>query len=222
MSWKNHETAVLLLGAALLVGGCDPVDPFRTAKGAVADYQWTEGKFEIASDTKVAVAVVDRRSYILIGEKTPAFNGLVRTGFGVPYDSLTESGNSLADDFATSIVAGLRGAGIEAEAPELSSSLSLERSRDELMRADADRYVLLVLNEWRTDTYWDTVLSYSMELTIHGPGGAERLSKDFTGKDEGRGAGHRHKTRNAQIVAELYPAKLKEMFEDGEVAAALK
>jgi len=221
MFFKNHGLAALLLSVGLLTGGCDPVDPFGVAKGAVADYEWTEGKFEISSGAKIAVAVIDRRNYILNGQKTPAFNGLVREGFGVPYDSLTKSGNSLAEDFTASIIAGLRGAGIEAEAPELSSLLSLDRSRNDLMQAKADRYLLLVINEWKTDTYWSTALQYSLELTIQSPDGAERLHKDFTGREEGKSELFTPKGRNAEVVSKLYPAKLKEIFEDGEVAAAL-
>ena len=222
MLMRNKGFAVVLLGAGLLTAGCNPVDPFGAANGATADYVWTEGKFDIDSSAKVAVVVVDRRNYILTGEKTPAFNGLVRQGYGVPFDSLTESGNTLSEDFTASIIAGLTAADIEAEAPELSSPISLERSRSDLMQAEADRYLLFVINEWKTDTYWSTVLQYSLELTVKGPDGAERLHKDFTGREEGKSELFTPKGRNAEVVSNLYPATLKKVIEDVEVAAALR
>jgi hypothetical protein len=222
MSWKNLGMAAVIFATALLASGCNPIDPLGLSSNAVADYEWTDGNFGIDSDAMVAVAVVDRRDYVLNGERPPKYTGLVRDGFGIPFDAVTRSQRSLAEDFAISIVAGLRGAGIKAEAPEHSPSRSLEQLRKDLMRANADRYVLLILNQWKTDTYQSTALYYALELTIYGRDGVERMRKDFAGKDEGRSVALTPKGRNAEMVGQLYPARLKKIFEDEKVVAALQ
>jgi hypothetical protein len=110
---KSLMTVILFIAMTGCSGG-SLTDPLATASGAVADYEWTEGQFNLTSEARIAVTVSDQREYILSGNKTPTFSGLARAGFGEPFDVATESGRSLAEDIAISITSGLNAAQIQA------------------------------------------------------------------------------------------------------------
>jgi hypothetical protein len=59
----------------------------------------------------VAVVVVDRRPYVVSGDKDPDFVGLQRGGFGNPFDVTTASGKALASDIADDVTAAPQEAG---------------------------------------------------------------------------------------------------------------
>ena len=67
-----------ILAICILSGGC--------AVGVQHSYSATDTKFDIIADSKVAVAVHDRRPYVVSGDKAGNFVGLQRAGFGNPYD----------------------------------------------------------------------------------------------------------------------------------------
>ena len=50
--------------------------------------------------TTIALAVVDRRPYVVSGETSPTYVGTLRNTFGNPFDVTTESGASLAKEIA--------------------------------------------------------------------------------------------------------------------------
>src|SRR3546814_13503229 len=95
---------VLCMG--VLLGGC--------AVGNTHRYDLGDAQFQVNSSKSIAVAVVDVRPYVLDGDKAPDFSGLMRGGFGNPFDVTTDSGQPLAADFTAFIVAALQRARIPA------------------------------------------------------------------------------------------------------------
>jgi hypothetical protein len=76
----------VLLGVALL-GGC--------AFGRTYSYSDVPIAMQaISSSGSVTVAVVDDRPYVLSGGKPDRFVGLMRGGFGNPFDVNTQSGGA--------------------------------------------------------------------------------------------------------------------------------
>ena len=217
---ESLVTTILFFSMAGCSGG-SLIDPFGTASGAVADYEWTDGQFNLASEARIAVTVSDQREYILSGNKAPTFSGLARDGFGVPFDVATESGRSLAEDIAISITSGLNAAQIQAQTINTEPTLSVESARQQLLQADADRFLHIILHELKTDTYYSTKLEVNIELVVYGDGEAELLRKTFASVEEARSGKFSPKGRNAEIVSQLYPLKLAELLEDVEVASAL-
>tara|TARA_A100001037_G_C14924371_1_gene533143 strand:+ start:189 stop:476 length:288 start_codon:yes stop_codon:yes gene_type:complete len=74
-----------ILAICILSGGC--------AVGVQHSYSAADTKFDITADSRVTVAVAmhDRRPYIVSGDKAGNFVGLQRAGFGTPCDLTTES-----------------------------------------------------------------------------------------------------------------------------------
>ena len=164
-----------LLAAATALGGC-----------AVGNkHAYTGGKPELAvSGTRVAVvAVRDARSYVLSGNKTPDFVGLSRGGFGNPFDILTESGNPLAADFASTIAAALRAKGFKATVLEGAVPDGAPGIAEALKKSGAERMAVVVLIEWKSDTYMNTDLIYDVSLRIYDASGNALGATRLTGRD---------------------------------------
>lgn len=120
----------------------------------------------------VEVAVTDQRPYVLSGSKQPAFVGLSRGGFGNPFDVMTESGQPLAQDVQTAVQRGLSNAGINASAA----------SGDTRRAAGASsRLLLLILKEWKSDTYTTTGFAYDFSAEVYDAGGKLLGSQNVRG-----------------------------------------
>src|SRR5690349_14767753 len=86
---------ILSMFAALMISAC--------AFGNKVDYLSQPPSLEMTSDKKVALGVQEQRPYVLNGDKTPQFVGLLRSAGGIPYGVHTQSGRPLVDEFATAI-----------------------------------------------------------------------------------------------------------------------
>ena len=69
--------------SAVALAGC--------AVGNTYDYQAADIGLPVVGKGKVGVAVVDRRPYVLSGDKEADFVGLQRGGFGNPFNVTTRS-----------------------------------------------------------------------------------------------------------------------------------
>jgi hypothetical protein len=166
---------ILLLAAGTALGGC--------AFGNKHAYTGTTPDLAVTGTRVAVVAVRDARPYIVSGNKTADFVGLQRGGFGNPFDVLTESGNPLAVDFGTTIAAALRAKGFKATVLEGVVPTSPEAIAAALQKADAERMVLVILFEWKTDSALNTDLIYDVVLTVYGATGKQLGATRVTGRD---------------------------------------
>ena len=87
---------LLVIAAAFVaLGGC--------AIGNKYDYEVASIELPVVGTNEIGVAVVDRRPYVVSGDKQPDFVGLQRGGFGNPFDVTTKSGNPMAADMQVAL-----------------------------------------------------------------------------------------------------------------------
>ena len=144
---------LITLAFAILTSGC--------AIGVKHDYAYPDANWDVSTDKTVAVAVQDRRSYIVDNGKTPDFVGLSRGGFGNPFDVVTASGNALSADMTTAIVGGLKARNIRAQPVAVPPGHTPAQTKEALMGSGAARALLITLQEWKTDTFVATRLLYN-------------------------------------------------------------
>ena len=203
---------LLLLLVAVWLGGC--------AFGNSHPYDLGDANFDLETERTVAVTVVDHRPYIVAGDKQPNFVGLMRGGFGNPFDVTTSSDRPLAQDMTISIVDSMKKKDVNAVVVVVPPSASEATARRKLLAVDADRYVLLVLQEWKSDTYIRTALIYNLSLEVLAFSGAQLADLSLRGKDN-LGAGL--VPADARIDVETaVRQKLEAAFNDPEIVAALK
>lgn len=213
---------ISLLIAIFTAVGCNPIDPFQMAGGTTHQYRVKDLKFDFESSLSVAVAVNDRRSYIIDGTKPPSYVGSVRQGFGVPFEAFTETGNMFAVDIGRSIMEALKASGARVKLVQLSRPMAKTETRNELQKAKVDRYVLLTLRDWRSDTYWSTKVLYDMHLEIMSANGSGLEQREIRGTEAGRSDALSPKERSREIVPAKFRRIMELLFNDPKIAAALR
>jgi hypothetical protein len=200
-----------VLAAASMLGGCAFGRTYSYADAPVA----LQG---VASSGTVTVAVQDERPYVLSGGKSERFVGLMRGGFGNPFDVNTSSGGPLANEIRDAIVRAMKARGIAAQAIGAQPSDSMIAVKRRLSEAKPYRSVLVALKEWKSDTMMATDLHYDVTLMVFDAGGAELASSSIKGLDN---LGNLGLSPN-EGISRASARKLDQLFDDEKVIAALK
>jgi hypothetical protein len=203
----------VILAAPLLLAAC--------AVGNKHAYHDVVAGVSASGTDQVAVATHDQRPYVLSGNKTPQFVGLMRGGYGNPFDVTTENARSLAEAMTQAIAnslsqKGFRSIPVAVAAPETAGTV-----REKLALAGGERAVLLTLREWKSDTYVNTTILYDVTLSVLDRSGqvvgeSRVKGEDNLGGDFVNPPGHAKK-----VVPAAFKAKLEQLLGDPAVALAL-
>ena len=196
---------------ALLMAGCDLTVPYVT----------TAPLPEKGSD-RIAAAVLDERPEVLDQQKPPAFVGIMRGRLGIPLDRLTRDGRPLADDFGDTIVNSLAAGGYRAAAVAVPPAKDASDALKALKQGVADRFLLLEIRQWRSETYTNTTLTYDVTLHVYDASGRELAAKSDTKEEDTSGGSFFNPIyRSDDIVGQFYARKISEWFSDPAIQAAL-
>ena len=200
-----------LLTTLAILGGC--------AFGRTYSYSDTPmGLQGVSSSGSVAAGVQDARPYVISGNKPESFVGLMRGGFGNPFDVNTQSGGPLAIEMRDAVVRALKARGISAEAVAIPDTDSASGAKRRLEQAKARRLVLLTLREWKSDTMMSTDLHYDVTLSVFDDTGNQLASSSIHGMDN---LGNLGLSPN-EGISKASARKLDSLFDDDKVLAALK
>ncbi len=202
--------AVVLFG--ILTSGC--------AIGNKHNYDTGGAKVSVLTENTVAVGAVDLRPYILNNDKSPNFVGLRRGGFGNPFNVSTASGKPMAFDMSSSITKSLSAADIKAFQVDLSDQTSLDGARNALLAADAARYMLLLIYEWKADTFSQTSVAHNISLQVYGDDGTRLAEASEQGKDAHPPAVLEDEI--SALVVSTFNAKVSSMVNNENIRNALK
>jgi hypothetical protein len=202
-----------LLTVVLLVAGCAIGNKIRYDATAELAYR---------GSGRVAVAAQDQRSYVKSGDKKPDFVGLIRGSYGNPFNVTTETGRALAEDMTESLARSLAAAGFEAVPVVLAPSDDAAKAKEALLRGSPRRGVLLVLNEWKTDTYMNTDVIYDVALSVYAGSGEELVKVTQSGTDNIGGSAWNPPAHAKQAAPEAWKRKLEQLLSDPRVSAALR
>ena len=200
-----------LLSLVAILGGC--------AFGRTYSYSDTPlGLQGVSSAGSVAVGVQDARPYVISGNKSESFVGLMRGGFGNPFDVNTQSGGPLAVEIRDAIVRALKARGISAEPVSVPVSDSASGAKRRLEDTKARRLALITLKEWKSDTMMGTDLHYDVTLTVFGENGRQLATNTIHGMDN---LGNLGLSPN-EGISRASARRLDSLFDDEKVLAALK
>jgi len=195
----------------LAVTGC--------AVGNQYDYQSAKVSLPLIGDGDLGLGVLDNRSYVLSGEKTPDFIGLQRGGFNNPFNVTTASGQSLTDDMSMSIQNALRSSGYTVTSLRFPSrdSSTVESTIAESGKA---KNIVLTVTEWKTDIYMNMTLYFDLLLQVLTRDGDVIASNEMQGKETvGGGA---LESQNSRTAASVFEKKIGRLFNHPEIIEALK
>lgn len=201
-----------LVAMLLMLSGC--------AVGNKYDYRTSSITLPTQSTqaSKVVLAVNDERPYVVNGKKPANFVGLMRGGFGNPFDVNTVSGKPLTEDMAVAIEKALGKSGYQV--------VNVETSADNQVLVNAaaangaSRIILLDVKEWKSDVMMSITLHCDIELTILDRQGTV-LAKNQMKFDEGIGGAQIGATKNSQAVTAEFAKRIGYLFNKEEVRSAL-
>mgnify|MGYP006928212877 CR=1 FL=1 len=95
-----------------------------------------------------------------------------------------------------------------------------DQARDHLLKADATRFVFVLMREWKSDTYVNTGLTYDLTLDVLEKDGSVLAEKSANGHDN---LGASMVPADARTNSErAFRQKLENLFGDPGVVAALE
>jgi len=206
----NIARFFVVAGVAVVLGGC--------AFGRTYSYGDASLNLPVASSSTIAVAVQDLRPYVVSGNKPERFVGLMRGGFGNPFDVNTQSGTALSIEMRDAVVKALKSKGINATAVTVAPSDPQSRVRRVLADAKPGRGILVTLREWKSDTMMATSLYYDVSLAVLDAAGNVVAENAIKGSDN---LGSLGLSPNAGISA-TFVKKFEVLFDDPRIIAALK
>jgi hypothetical protein len=193
-----------------LLGGC--------AVGVTHQYDNGTPDINASAGTKLGVGVQDRRLYIVSREKPETFVGLSRGGFGNTFDVNTASGKPLADDFTKTLQTALSVKGVKVTTVSLPLGIA-ETEAIKRLAVLGDKAVLIILNEWKADTYMNTSLAYDVQAIVIDASGKVLSRKQITGKDNLGGSAINPPEHSRNAVPAAFRRKLEELFASPEIAS---
>jgi len=172
----------------------------------------------------VAVLTVDQRPYVLDRHKTPQFVGISRGGYGNPFDITTESGKPLSDDVTHAIAASLHAKGFDTIELHTEVGDAPTKSIEAVTASGKSRGLVIVLREWKSDTYGGTALHYDVTVTVYDHTGTALASSSIYGKDDL--GGNAFTTFNPpehakEVVPPAFKSKLEQLLTNPGIQAAL-
>jgi len=203
-----------LLSLVIVTGGC--------AAGNKYNYRDVVANISTSGVKAISVATHDQRKYVISGEKGPHYVGVQRGGFGNPFNVSTESGKPLADDMTVAITASLAKKGFRAIPVVVLYSENTVSVYEKLKKSAAEIYVLLMLNEWISDTYTNVGLNYDMTLKVLGKDASTIAGKKIKGEDNLGGSAFNPTAHAKKAVPEAFGKKIEELFNSPEIAEALQ
>jgi len=174
------KTLSAIFGVLALVGcigGNSAIN--RTENYAQA---WPNIQFE--SKNTILVGTVDKRLYVTSRDKNENFVGLMRGGFGNPFDMYTESKQPLAVDITAAITAGLLNAGINANQVALGFANNKSEITGFINNDNFDKKLLIKINEWKSDTYSRSRFLFDLDVSVYDEKGAMLASASTSNLDD--------------------------------------
>jgi hypothetical protein len=205
-------SAMLLISVAL--GGC--ASTFKHS------YHDVSPVTAARTDKAVAVASLDQREYVRSGQSKPDLVGMLRGGYGNPFDVRTESGRALSSEFTAAMRGALERNGIRAVAVETKPTEDERTVMTNLTATKGDCKLLLAIREWVSDSQINTDLTYDLQLTVADASGkilASKVHKDHLSLGGSVLNAHGHAR---EVVPRVFRETVESLLNSPEIVTALK
>ena len=99
----------------------------------------------------IVVTFYDQREEIVNGKEKPSFSGHLNATLQIPYNINTQSGNTLAEDFAKSVSNAISKQTQQSIVITLAHSDSITKALKALQNAEYDLLLLFTIHKWKND-----------------------------------------------------------------------
>lgn len=168
----------------------------------------------------IGLLIIDRRPYVLSGDKSASFVGLQRGGFGNPFDVKTESGQPLAEEMQTRLSRSLESYGFTVHELVAAGS-SDDAVQKAILLEGYDRNLIIIMDEWKSDAMASFGLSYNLELNIKSDKAITVASNRIQGNKERLG-GAGFEGANSNSAKRAFETKMNELFSSPDIRAQMQ
>jgi hypothetical protein len=129
-------------------------------------------------------AVEDQREYVVSGDEPASFVGEQRNGYGIPFNVTTSDGRPFSKIVQETVQRDLEAAGFRVTA-------SADKARDvaaAATSAQADRALLILMHEFKSDTFNNINFDYDFEAVVYDSGGKELTRDRASGEEQLKGS----------------------------------
>ena len=220
---RSASTAMLRLsavGLAMLLAACVAPIPIKDQAPKVS----------YSASEKVAVAVVDSRPILKAETKPATYIGRAHGVFGIPTDMHVypwvalkeEKGFTLAQELEQRIADALQGSGANVVRVETGAHVDAASAKRAALGLDADRILLITLDEWSVDVNLNWVGSFDFDwgytVEVFDRAGAPVT----TFKDSGQDVVEEHASDSPRnMITVAYRERLEKLLERPELRSAL-
>ncbi|OAN18248.1 hypothetical protein A3K86_04950 [Photobacterium jeanii] len=198
---------LIILPVLLSLSGCVKV---MTAEEAAPQLT------NLKSDQQLNLAVLDKREYVLSGEKTAAFEGIIRSSLGIPYSHTTATNEPMSVFLSNRLSAGFKKHGIDANVIVTAPNMSIQEIEYKRPNKTANT-IVIVLNEWKYDFHAFSDNSwYNMDVVVFDSQGKKKLVKNFAGEND-----IPDKSSISNEMQLLYKSRFENVFSNSDVLKAL-
>ncbi len=210
---KNLVKFVFVLAAMLMASGCIKYT-----------YNLARVKPELypAGNGSVAVASQDQRSYVVSGKTKPIVVGVIRGTFGNPIYMVTASRRPLADDMGDVITGALNKKGFKTIPVTVAATEPKKQVRKKLADTGAEKLIHFEIKQWKSDTYSNVRLEYSLNLTVFDTKGKLLAEKQISGDENLGSGGFNILTGTRKKVPQAFKKKLEGLFNEPDITKALQ
>lgn len=212
--FSSAKSALILTVTMMFCSGC--------AIGNKHNYRDVIATIPSASGQSVTIATHDTRPYVLSNNKSPAFVGLQRGGYGNPFDVENENSEPLSNSFSAAACSSFVASGGQCSPLLTQPSESPTSIKARASQSGAPRSILFTLREWKSDTMMNTALHYDVSMEVLSSSGATLLTKRINGVDDLRGSFWNAPRYAKRAVPMAFKGKLELLLADPEVIAALQ
>lgn len=208
---KNTLVALIV---AFTISGC--------VFGNKYAYHNVGAQTEARTQKSLAVATLDQREYILSGQSRQQLVGMIRNGYGMPFDVATESGRPLSSEFTHAVKEALERNNIKVFAIETKPASSTQGAMAELVASGGERLLLLSIEEWIGDLYVNTEVRYNIKLVVTDKSGKTLATNKYEGiRNLGNSTFHplRH---NKEAMRNAFKEAVEQLLNSPAIAAALR
>jgi hypothetical protein len=145
IEWVRGIWTWVVIAGALFLSGCGGLT-YAGFAGADWPMPYNPETTLDSNGKSVAITVEDRRPYIVSGDKAPTFIGLVRAGFGIPYNTTFEP--------------------VEVVAEKIKRDIAAEASARGYEIGQGDYTMDVLIREFKHDGYTRYTIFHNLEVTV--------------------------------------------------------
>lgn len=197
-----------VLAMALMLSAC--------AIGNEYDYNTATPGLAASGTNSVTVAISDQRPYVLSGDKSPAFVGLQRGGYGNPFDVTTTGEQPFATQFSGAVARALSAKGYQAVSQPVAPGTPADK-----VPFETDRLLYIAMREWKSDVSLNVTMHHNAEATVYKAGYVDPVTASISFVGAGGDASLVSPAASGNTAIAFSSGKMAELLNAPAIQAAL-